>query len=527
MLDTVRELLEHSPMLALFAAIGLGYALGQISVRGFSLGAGAVLFAGLGLGAIAPGSTPPSMVNSIGLVMFLYGIGVQYGGQFFAGLRGPGLKWNLLAAIGVLTALAASLLLGGAFGIRPGYSMGLFAGSLTSTPTLQAAIDAAGNRDPAIGYSVSYPFGIIGPILCLFAFTRYCSLRITPASAQIQHLEVTLEHWTGGTAEDLVARLPSGVTLASVRQGGKNFLPDPQSRLSAGDVIMIIGLPDALDLARQQLGRVDAGRITADRGDLDLVRVFVSRPAVVGRPLGRVEMPNGVQGRIVEVRRGDSTMFPDPGLVLEHGDRVALIAHRTAIPGIRKHFGDSIKSTAEFSYVSVGVGMSLGVLLGMLSIPLPGIGAFSMGFAGGPLIVALILGRLGRTGPLSWHIPLSANLTLRNFGLTIFLAAVGLGAGAPFVHTLSTTGFLFLGTGAAIVLSAVLLIMLIGHYLMRLPSDELFGIAAGATGNPAIFVYAGRAIPGDRVDLAYASIFPSSTILKIIVVQVALGLLGP
>ncbi len=526
MLETMSSLLEQSPMLALFAAIALGYALGQVSIGGFSLGVGAVLFAGLALGAIAPECAPPGMVSSIGLVMFLYGIGIQYGRQFFAGLKGPGLKWNLLAAAGVLGALAVALVLGGTFGVDPAYSMGMFAGSLTSTPTLQAAIDASGSRDPAIGYSVSYPFGVIGPILCLFAFARLFRLRLTPATESLQHLEITLDRWTGGTVAELIASLPSGVGLVSVRQGNTNALPDPGVRLAAGDTVMVIGLPPALEEARRALGRVAPGRITKDRGALDIVRVFVSRPAVVGTALGRVRLPDGIVGKIVEVCRGDSMLFPDPDLVLEYGDRVGLITPRESFPVLRKHFGDSMKSTAEFSYVSVGVGMSLGVLLGLVQIPIPGIGLFSIGFAGGPLVVALILGRLGRTGPMSWHIPFSANLTLRNFGLTLFLAAVGLGAGTPFAKTVSTTGFLFLGIGAAILLGGVLTVMLIGHYLFKMSSDDLFGVVAGTTGNPAILVYANRTVQSDRIDLAYASIYPSMTILKIILVQVAIGLLG-
>src|SRR5687767_3020466 len=185
MIDTIRSLLEQSPILALFVVIGAGYALGQISVGGFSLGVGAVLFAGLGLGAIAPKAAPPGLVSSIGLIMFLYGIGIQYGRQFFQGLRGVGLKWNLLASIGVLVSLGVTLALGKAAGLSIDHSVGLFAGSLTSTPTLQAAIDAAGNRDPAIGYSVAYPFGVVGPILCLFAFARLVKSRLAPAPQPI------------------------------------------------------------------------------------------------------------------------------------------------------------------------------------------------------------------------------------------------------------------------------------------------------------------------------------------------------
>jgi len=212
--------------------------------------------------------------------------------------------------------------------------------------------------------------------------------------------------------------------------------------------------------------------------------------------------------------------------VLEYGDRVAVVAPREAIPRLRKYFGDSLKSTAEFSYISIGLGMSLGVLLGLVKIPVPGIGAFSLGVAGGPLLVSLILGRLGRTGSLSWHIPLPANLTLRNFGLTLFLAAVGLGAGAPFVDTVVRTGFQLLGIGAAILLGAVVSVMLLGHYLFKISTDDLFGVTSGTTGNPAIVVYANRVLPSDRVDVAFATIYPSMTIVKIICVQVAIGVLG-
>jgi putative transport protein len=257
-----------------------------------------------------------------------------------------------------------------------------------------------------------------------------------------------------------------------------------------------------------------------------MARLFVSRPSVVGMALGEVKLPEGVPAKIAEVRRGDALIFPAPDLVLEYGDRIGVIAARESLPALRKHFGDSIKSTTEFSYATVGLGMSLGVLLGLLKIPIPGVGSFSMGLAGGPLVVALILGRLGRIGSLSWHVPLSANLTLRNFGLTLFLAAVGMGSGAPFVETVSKTGFTLLGIGAAILLAAIVGIILLGQWMFRLNTDDLFGVVSGATGNPAIVAYASRAVVSDRVEVAFATIFPSMTILKIICVQVSLSILG-
>ena len=526
MLEWARIILEQSPLLALFVVIGLGYAFGQISVGGFSLGVGAVLFAGLAIGALAPGSVPPGLVNSIGLAMFLYGVGIQYGRAFFAGLRGPGLIWNLLGAAGVFASLAVALALGRALGLAPEHSLGLFAGGLTSTPALQAAIDAAGNRDPAIGYSVAYPLGVVGPIVCLFVFARLFQPRVTPAPARPQPVEITLTVPESVTVAELMEQLPPGVHLVAIRHEGVSRLPDPQTRVGAGDGVLLYGHPDALDRARRALGRVDPGRFAKDRGALDVVGAFVSRPAVVGTAIGELRFPDGVIANVSEVRRGDALLMPAGDLVLEYGDRVTAIVPRQSISAVRAFFGDSLKSAAEFSYVSVGLGMSLGVLLGLVKIPLPGVGTFSLGLAGGPLLVALVLGRLGRTGSLSWHIPLAANLTLRSFGLTLFLAAVGLGAGAPFVQTISTAGAMFLALGTATVLAGFLVLMALGQYALRMSTDDLFGVVSGTAGNPAILAYANQAVKSDRLDIAFATVYPSMTILKIVCAQVAMSLLA-
>jgi putative transport protein len=523
-IDAIRSLLEQSPLLALFAAIGLGYAVGRIAVKGFSLDVGAVLFAGLALGAIAPKAAPPALVNSVGLVMFLYGIGIQYGRQFFAGLRGEGLKWNAIAALGVAGALAVTLTLGNAAGLGTPVSMGIFAGGLTTTPALQAAIEAAGNGEPTIGYSAAYPLGVIGPILCLFAAFTVFAKRLAPTPAALQTLEVTLDT-PPGTVADVIAGLPPGVDVVAIRQRGANKLPDPATHLAAGDGVMLYGKPDVLEEARQQLGHAAPGRIAKDRGALDLARIFVSRAAATGVPIRDLKFPEGVAVKIVEVRRGDTALLADPTLVLELGDRVGVIAPRTEIATLRKYFGDSIKSTTEFSYVSVGFGMSLGVLIGLIPIPLPGVGTFSLGTAGGPLLAALVLGKLGRTGSWSWHIPLPASLTLRTFGLTIFLAGVGLGSGAPFVDAVARSGVVLLGVAAAVVVAGFLVALLFSQYVFRLQTDDLLGVCAGVGSNPAIVAYANRLVASDRVDAAYATVFPTAMILKILCAQVAVTLL--
>jgi putative transport protein len=525
-MDAIRVFLEQQPLLSMFLVIALGYAAGEISLRGFSLGIGAVLFVGLAAGVLAPRSAPPAMLGSLGLVMFVYGIGIQYGRQFFAGLRGDGLKWNALGAVGVLASLAVAVGAIDAFDLSPAHALGLFAGSLTSTPTLQAAIDVVGDRSPAIGYSVAYPGGVIIPILCLFLFSRLVQARLAPPPSPPTSVEVVLApDRKGMTVSEVIAALPPGVHLVAVRHGTTNKLPDPQIRLDAGDVLLLFGEPGAIDQARQQLGRAEPGRLASDRSALDIARFFISKAALTGVPIGQIAFPEGVDAKIVEVRRGDAVLLADAGLVLEFGDRVAVIASRTDFPVLRKYFGDSIKSTTEVSYISVGLGMSLGVLLGLVQFPIPGIGTFSMGLAGGPLVVALILGRLGRTGPLSWYVPLPASLTLRTFGLTLFLAAVGLGSGAPFVQTLGETGFTLLVIGLAVVLAAMLVGFLVGHFVLRMATDDLLGVAAGMAGNPAILVFANKTLPSDRVDAGYATIFPSLTIFKILCAQIALGVL--
>ena len=179
-----------------------------------------------------------------------------------------------------------------------------------------------------------------------------------------------------------------------------------------------------------------------------------------------------------------------------------------------------MKATSEFSYVSLGLGMVMGVLLGLIPIPIPGVGTVTLGIGGGPLIVALILGKLRRTGPMLWTMPLPANIVLRNYGLAIFLAAVGINAGQPFVKTVSETGLSMLFIGVAVLLTTVIIVLLIGYYVMKIPYDDLVGIASGATGNQAILVYSTRMAPTERPDIGYAMIFPSMTILKVIAVQI-------
>jgi len=229
---------------------------------------------------------------------------------------------------------------------------------------------------------------------------------------------------------------------------------------------------------------------------------------------------------MVNVRRGDAELHATPDLVLESGDRIGLVTQRSNFAKLRSFFGNSIKGTAEISYVSLGLGMVLGVLLGLITVPVPWLGSISLGLAGGPLLMSLLLGRLGRTGPITWSIPLTANLVLRTFGLTLFLASVGMRSGETFVTTVQSEGLQLLAAGAAITLAVVVSTLLIGHLLMRMPFDELLGVTAGVSGNPAILAFAARSVPTDKPDLSYAITFPTTTIAKILIVQLLVAIFG-
>jgi putative transport protein len=282
---------------------------------------------------------------------------------------------------------------------------------------------------------------------------------------------------------------------------------------------------DAIAKAAAQLGRLEPGRLASDRADLDYIRVFVGKANVVGVPLARLQMPSGYPTHLLHVRRYDADLVPAPDLMLEFGDRVGVLLPPDRKEEIRRYFGDTVKSAAEFSYVSLGIGMVLGVLLGLIPIPIPGIGVVTLGIGGGPLIVALILGKLRRTGPMLWTMPLPANIVLRNFGLAMFLATVGVNAGQPFVRTVAESGLTMLFIGVAVLLTTVLIVLLVGHYLMKIPYDDLVGVASGATGNPAILVYSTKMAPTERPDIGYAMIFPSMTLVKVIAAQIV-GLLA-
>jgi putative transport protein len=528
-MDAARALLEAQPLLTLFLTIAAGYFVGAANVKGFSLGAGAVLFVALAIGAFAPGATPPALVGTLGLLLFLYCIGLAYGADFYRGLRSPaGIRANVAGLVGLVAAAGASLALVWIGRASVPDALGLFAGAGTSTPALQAVMSALRSDQPAVGYSVAYPFGVAGPILVMYFYLAILKpVMQPPAGRQAVPLEVAVRNprWIGRRFVELAAALPASVRATAIREEHRNRVPTEATVLDEGDVLLLVSTDLAeLEQVRRELGEAAPGRITKDRGDLDYFQVFVSSPHAAGSTLAALADGPLAEASVLHVRRGDADLLPSGELVLEPGDRVGLLCPRDRAAELRRFFGDSIRSTADISYVSIGVGAALGLLAGLVPIPIPGVGRLTLGFAG-VLIVALTLGKLRRTAGLTWAIPLSANLILRNLGLTLFLAQVGLASGERFVSSVSATGPTLLLLGALLCLLMVVPPMVAGR-LFGLPADDVLGVVSGVTGNPAILSYAGRAAATDRPDIVYATVFPTMTILKIIFVQVAAALLA-
>jgi putative transport protein len=526
-MDWLRTLLEVSPMTTLFLVIAAGYLVGEVNFKGFALGSGAVLFVGLACGAFAPRAAPPGMLGTLGLLLFLYCVGIQYGGEWYRGLTSPsGLRANAVALCGLAASAVVALAIHRTGVADLPESLGMFAGATTSTPALQAVFDALGNQDAAVGYSLAYPLGVAGPILCLYVYLAIFNPKIAaPADRLMTPVEVRVHNATlvGRPFVALHQSLPKGVQAVAIRSGGQDRVPDPTSIVQADDVVLLVGSDRAvIGQAVELLGEAEAS-IAMNRTSLDYIRVFASRSGVVGMPLGSLTLPGGFAYSYIHVRRGDVDLLPDDDLVLEFGDRVGVLCHRANFGAVRRFFGDSIKGVADFSYISLGVGAALGLLVGMIPLPIPGIGRITLGLAG-VLLVALVLGRIRRTGVV-WTLPLSANMVLRNFGLTVFLAQVGIASGPQFAATVAESGVTLLLLGAIIMLALIVVTMVAGR-LLAIPADDLFGIVSGVTGNPAILVYANRAIPTERPDLGFAMVYPTVTVAKILFVQITAAVVG-
>lgn len=541
------QFLIENPVLLLSLVVVLSYPLGRVQVRGVRLGVAAVLFAGLAVGALHPDLQIPESITTLGLVIFVYTLGLNSGPGFFASFRRKGLRDNALVivmlAIGLgLTVAAAHLLQ-----LRPTLAVGLFAGSFTSTPALAGVLEAIhdafpaweqGRTDPVVGYSVTYPMGVIGMILAISLLQRLWRVDYAAEARRIRDIavparqvhnrtiRVTRPEATRETIRELTHTHNWDVMFGRIKRGAQVTLADGPAHLELGDLVTVVGAADDLERVTEYLGEVSDERIDLDRSELDYRRMFVSNPKIAGLRLKDLNLPQQFGAVITRLRRGDVEFVPHGDTVLELGDRVRVLTRRDHMEAVTAFFGDSYRAISEVDILTLGLGLGLGVLLGVLSLPLPGGLVLRLGFAGGPLIVALILGTLRRTGPMVWMLPYGANMTLRQVGLILFLAGVGTRAGYAFVSALiQGPGLLLFLAGALVTTLTALITLWLGHRLLKIPMSLLTGILAGLQTQPAVLSFASEQTGNDLPSIGYASVYPLATIAKILFAQLLLALL--
>ncbi len=542
-------MLINNPLLLLFLVSAIGYVLGRIQIGGVSLGVAAVLFVGLAFGAFDPNLKLPETVYQLGLVLFVYTIGLSSGPSFFASLQRKGLRDNLLVLGVLLLATALTVAAHLAIGTSAPITAGMFAGSLTNTPALASVIEqlkrTAGDEPgdavlagPVIGYSVTYPMGVLGMILAIYVFQRLwrvdyaAEARSSPElSLGVENLvnrtvRVTRPDMDGRNLGELVRSNGWDVVFSRLQHDGHMSIATSDAYLRINDLVSVIGTPEEVERVVAALGEPAPEGLELDRHTLDFRRVFVSNPAVAGKRLRDLDLPRTQGAIITRLRRGDADMLPHGDTVLELGDRVRVVTRRENLDNVTRYFGDSYRSLSEIDVVSLGLGMAIGLLVGLIPLPLPGGGTFTLGFAGGPLIVALLLGWLERTGSIVWSLPYSANLTLRQVGLTLFLAGVGLRSGYSFVSTLAAGGGLALFVAGALItaVSAVTLLV-VGHRLLKIPMGLCLGLLAGMQTQPAVLAFASEQTRNDMPNIGYATVYPLATIAKIILAQALVALL--
>ena len=522
-LKAMASLFASSPLLALFVVVALGAAIGAIRIGPLRFGAAGALFVGLIVSALHPEvvSTHMSIVQPMGLAFFVYCVGISAGATFFQDLRK---QTNLLAlttivcVVGALIALAGGRLLG----LSSGLTSGLFTGALTAAPALDTATRLTGDPNAAVGYAFGYPVGVIGGILIVtITVTRkWVGPKDTPSLAGASLEAVSIHVSKHINTRDIDAWRDQRVRLSYLRRDGRTRVTAPGEDLLPGDHVVMVGDPASIKETAPLVGEILDHNLEDDRSDLAFERIVVSNPDVAGRSVCELNVTKRFGAVITRVRRGDLDLLARDDLDLQLGDHVAVVVPTDELDGIAEWLGDSERRVAEVDGMAFGSGLVLGLLLGVVSFPLPGGQGFQLGAAAGPLIVGMLLGALRRTGPLVWTLPAAANLTIRQIGLMLFLAALGLNAGPQFASLLGSPEGWRAALLAAVMVVVCCVIQALGAKFIGLSSARAAGGIAGFLGQPAVLQAAEARVTDERIEAAYATLFAFAIIVKILLLPV-------
>ena len=526
--------LAENPTLLLFVVAACGFLLARIRVAGFSLGIAAVLFAGLAIGAIEPSLKIGEPVWTLGLSILVYTIGLASGPSFVSAMRRRGLAANsmVLGAVVLAALVAASCVW--VVGISGATAAGIFAGGLTNTPALAAALYSLKNivpgshfdvvaAQPVVGYALSYPLGVLLPLLAchlILRDRRVSNTRLVARTAEVERDGLP-------ALSELAHAHHKPVTFGRLVRDGHPVPATPNIHPREGDLLTVVGEYSAVQAVISDVGFESDEEAQLDRHDVDFRRITVSDHSVAGRRLGDLGLDERFGATVTRVRRGDIDLVADPSMMLELGDQIRIVASRPRMSDVADFFGDSLRALGEVDALTFSLGMALGLLLGSLSVAVPGGNHFALGVAGGPLVAGLVLGALRRTGPLVWQMPHTANLTLRQLGTVLFLAGIGTVAGSTVSHTIAEPSSLKIVAAAAFVTATPLLVIaFVGRRLLKVSPTLLAGMIAGAHTQPAVLAHASETTDDDPdVSIGYATVYPLAMFAKIIIAQVLITLL--
>lgn len=527
--------------------ITLGILLGKIKIKGISLGITWILFVGIifshfGL-RIEPGTL--HFVKEFGLILFVYSIGLQVGPGFFASLKKGGLTLNLLAVgvvlLGCLTALAIHWITGTDLVTM----VGVLSGAVTNTPGLGAAqqtfLDVTGgdNETIALGYAVAYPLGVAGIIFSIVAMKYFFKIDPARESAALKAkaenvkdaaskvtIEVKNEAILGKSIEELHKLIDKNFVVSRLyRPDGRLEVPASATRLERDDRLLLIAaaanLPSIVAFIGQE---ADMDLNTWKKLDSQLVtrKIVITRPQINGKSLEELKVRTVFGVNITRITRAGVDLVAAGDLELQLGDRVLVVGDEKDIDSLAKVLGNSAKQLREPNLVSIFLGMAVGVLFGSIPFMLPGIPQpVKLGLAGGPLIIAILISRFGYKFKIVSYTTQSANMMLREIGISLFLAAVGLGAGVRFIDTIvNQGGYLWIGYGAIITVLPLMIVGVVARLIYKLDYFSLMGLLAGSTTDPPALAYANAVSPSDHPAVAYATVYPLIMFLRVLMAQI-------
>lgn len=548
-LENIKAVSPHAePILVISITAILGLLIGSIRIRGIKLGVAGMLFSGLLLGHFGLTLDPHLMafLKEFGLALFVFTVGLQLGPGFFNSLKKDGLKLNALAILIVLSG-AALVFVFGHYVLKwnIGVLAGLFSGSTTNTPSLgaaQQAMSTTNNADSAsqaaMAYAVAYPFGVMGIILVMILIRVIFRIdpkkeledlkkQLSQGTREPQRASLLVENpnLTGVAIRNVPGLGDDGVVVSRIRHKGEKevVIATADTILHPGDVILAVGSPEQLERATLSIGkRVDEDLRKAP-GNVIAKRVIVTHKEMIGKTIAASRINERFGVTVSRVSRQDMILTAMPDLKLQFGDMLNLVGEEAAIEQAGKAVGNSVHQLNETSFASIFIGITVGILFGLYPWTLPGVPVpLRLGLAGGPLIIAILMGRMGRIGPLVIHMPINANTAFRELGIIFFLACVGLGAGGKFVETaFSATGLQWMAMGAVVTTVPLMLAGFIGRKVMKINYLTLSGVLAGSMTDPPALAFSTKLTKSDYPSLAYANVYPLTMLMRILVAQIA------